>query len=72
MFRSIIAISLLSAASFAYSENTVSYVAKNNGEDKFCARVEEQKYGQIFKVRRCRTMDEWVEQGYEVSYWTKK
>lgn len=72
MFRSIIAISLVSAASFAYGEeDTISYIAKNNGENKFCARVEEPKFGRIFKVRRCRTLDEWVQEGYDVSYWTK-
>ena len=74
MFRfiTILGIGLVLSTSAFASEDTVSYIAKNNGEGRFCARVEEEKFGQLMTQKRCRTIEGWHRAGYEVSYWTKK
>ena len=46
---------------------TISYLAKNNGDDEFCAKIQEENYGRIFNRTRCRTIEEWKLSGYIVT-----
>lgn len=65
---------LLSSSAFADEKvvigpftETISYLAKNNGDDKFCAKIQEDRFGRIFNRTRCRTIEEWKLSGYIVT-----
>ena len=56
----------LIAPMFAFA-GPVDYVAKENDNGKFCARVEVATITGSRKVVKCRTLEEWEAAGYAIS-----
>jgi len=62
-----ILLSIFAVPTFAEPEREgVSYVAKANGNDKFCAKVQVRDVTGYRLKKRCRTIEEWENKGYDV------
>jgi len=61
----------LIAPMFAFAD-PVDYVAKENEDGKFCARVEVTTITGSRMQRKCRTIEQWEAEGYTVSKKTQE
>ena len=60
-------LSIFAIPTFADPEREgISYVAKANGNDKFCAKVQVGSVAGYRLKKKCRTIEEWEKKGYDV------
>jgi len=60
-------LSIFAIPTFAEPEReSISYVAKASGNDKFCAKVQVSSVTGYRLKKKCRTIEEWEKKGYDV------